>query len=345
MNSHFKTREACPSCKSQNKAVLLSLSYTGSPIREYLGSWYSYKKIDDEYLEGSEYVLTECGDCGLIYQGEILNDSALVKLYEEWIDYEKVAERSRTMLTKNYYFGHAKDFVNILAYLGTPPSETHILDFGMGFGTWCHLVKGFGCQAYGTELSRTRIDHAKGITVVPWDDIPRHRFDFINAEQVFEHLAEPLETLAHLRRSLKPEGLMKISVPDAWDLKKRLAGWDWEALRSHAHSEKPEEQLEVIKAVWDWERPQGSGTENSLNAAAPLQHINCFNYDSLVHMAGRVGLAPVGVPAVVADVIPPVSMRQRIAGKVKRTVQKYCRPVAPKAGTIRRPTSLFLRNV
>jgi hypothetical protein len=91
MNQFFCERKSCPACKSVNRGELLRLSYTGSPIREYLNTWYSFKKIDTKYLERCEYVLYECGVCGLIYQGEIINDTTMCKLYEEWIDWEKVA--------------------------------------------------------------------------------------------------------------------------------------------------------------------------------------------------------------------------------------------------------------
>jgi len=344
MNQFFLAREFCPACKSANRTELLRLSYTGSPVREYLNTWYSYKKIDEEYLEGCDYVLYECGDCGLIYQGEILNDATLRKLYEEWIDYEKVADRARTMITKNYYIGHAKDFVNILSYLDTPPCETHVLDFGMGFGTWCYLTKGFGCHAHGTELSQTRIDYAKGIDVIAWKDIPGYRFDFINTEQVFEHLSDPLEVLGYLRQFLKPNGLIKISVPDGWDLKKRLEAWDWETLQDYTRAENPEEELQRIKTIWDWESPDGSGTENSINVAAPLQHINCFNHEALVRMAERVKLVPVAIPVVLANSAPPMPMSQRVTSRIRSAVRRYYRAVTRETEARRKTTKVFFKN-
>ena len=48
------------------------------------------------------------------------------------------------------------------------------------------------------------------------------RFDFINTEQVFEHISEPLETLKELKTLLKPGGIIKISVPTADDINRRL---------------------------------------------------------------------------------------------------------------------------
>jgi 2-polyprenyl-3-methyl-5-hydroxy-6-metoxy-1,4-benzoquinol methylase len=344
MNDFFLARKFCPACKSTNRAELLRLSYTGSPIREYLNTWYSYKKIDEIYLKGCDYILYDCCNCGLVYQGEILNDTTMRKLYEEWIDYEKVTVRACSLKTKEYYIGHAKDFANILSYLDTSPRETRVLDFGMGFGTWCYLAKGFGCHAYGTELSQTRIDYAKGIDVISWNDILSYRFDFINAEMVFEHLSEPLEVLAYLQQSLNPHGLIKISVPDGWDIKKRLAAWEWEKLRQYQLSEGSLDELEVIKTIWDWERPQGAGTENSLNAVAPLQHINIFHHESLVQMAQRVGLETVVLPAVLTNVTAPSSFGRRIVANLKSKARRYGRAIAMKGQTRRKGTRLFFRK-
>jgi SAM-dependent methyltransferase len=214
----------------------------------------------------------------------------------------------------------------------------------MGFGTWCYLAKGFGCHAHGTELSQTRIDYAKGIDVIAWKDIPGYRFDFINTEQVFEHLSEPLEVLGYLRQSLKPNGLIKINVPDGWDLKKRLAAWDWETLKQYQLSETPEGEVERIKTIWDWQPPDGDGSENSLLAVAPLQHINAFHYESLVRMAESVGLKPVALPAVLTNVTAPISLGRRIVAKLKREARRYAREITGKRQTGRKTTKLFFRK-
>jgi hypothetical protein len=94
-------------------------------------------------------------------------------------------------------------------------------------------------------------------------------FDFINTEQVFEHIAAPLDTLTMLAAALRREGLIKISVPDARDLKRRLN-------------------------VMDWTAPYGS--RNSLNDTIPLIHVNSFTHRSLVRMAQLAGLEPVNIP-------------------------------------------------
>jgi len=193
------------------------------------------------------------------------------KIYEEWIDPVKALDRHKSTMALEDYLYYAREVVPIIASFDTMPSELRFLDFGMGWATWCMLVKAFGSQCYGTELSDTRITYAQsqGITVVPWQDLPSHSFHFINTEQVFEHLAEPFETLVYLKSCLHSDGILKISVPRATGIKKKLK-------------------------IGDWNAPKHS--KNSLNPVAPLEHINCFSYKSILKMAETAGLKRLRLP-------------------------------------------------
>jgi hypothetical protein len=55
---------------------------------------------------------------------------------------------------------------------------------------WARIALELGCQYFGTDLSRQRSDYAasKGVRVVEPDDLPRDAFDFINVDQVLEHV-------------------------------------------------------------------------------------------------------------------------------------------------------------
>jgi SAM-dependent methyltransferase len=133
------------------------------------------------------------------------------------------------------------------------------------------MAKAFGCGAYGSELSKDRIAYAQsnGLKVVEWDELPMHQFNLINTEQVFEHIPNPLETLRHLKKALAPGGLIKISVPTANDIQRRLKIMDWKAKKT---------------------------TKNSLNPVAPLEHINFYRRNSIIKMAGIAGLEEVLIP-------------------------------------------------
>ena len=171
-----------------------------------------------------------------------------------------------------YHFsGYTQEILSVILYFKSKPSQISVFDFGMGWGKWCYMAKAFGCDTYGTELSETRIEYAKrnGIKVITWDEIPEYKFDFINTEQVFEHIPNPLDTLRYLRDSLKPRGLIKISVPNGKNIKKKIK-------------------------IGDWMAPKGS--KNSLNYVSPLEHINCYTRTSVIEMADHAGLVRVRLP-------------------------------------------------
>ncbi|HVG14813.1 MAG TPA: class I SAM-dependent methyltransferase [Chitinophagaceae bacterium] len=194
------------------------------------------------------------------------------RLYEHWLNPQIAYSQNQKGDWLDFHLQYAQEIMQILAYFKKPSSSLNVFDFGMGWGKWSLMAKAFGCNSYGTELSQHRINNAvsNGINVITWDEIPQHKFDFINTEQVFEHLAEPLKTMEHLKQALKPNGLLKISVPTATDMERRLK-------------------------IMDWMSPKGA--KNSLNPVAPLEHINFYRRKSLLKMASAAGLkeAPLSI--------------------------------------------------
>lgn len=271
-NPFFNNRDRCPVCSSIEVKALYERFYNEEPIRGYLESFYSSQGgIEIRYLDNVSYSLFECQNCLLIYQKYIPNDELMEKLYEDWIDPDLSFARHLERDDLQYYSYTAQEIMQVIAYLGKIPSELSFLDFGMGWGNWALMAKAFGCNSYGSELSKKRIEYSKslGIIDVSWEDITNHRFDFINTEQVFEHLSNPLSTLLHLKKSLKPEGIIKISVPTSPGINRRLKLMDWNAKK---------------------------GTRNSLNAVGPLEHINFFRRRSLSELANQAGLSEIFIP-------------------------------------------------
>jgi len=246
-------------------------SFANEDIKTYLIDAYG-KSLDFDFclLEKAQYSLLKCCDCALIFQENIPNSEMISEIYEKWIDPDAAMHRQETYGI-SYFSRYGQDIQQLLGYLKKPLYKVKVLDFGMGWGRWALMAKAFGCEAYGTELSQQRIEYAQshGIKMVEWDDIPACSFDVINTDQVFEHLSNPAEVLAHLRRSLAPNGVIKIAVPNSFGIRYRLHKMDWLA-------------------------PKGSF--KSLNPVAPLEHINCFSRKSMLELARRTGLQEVKIP-------------------------------------------------
>jgi SAM-dependent methyltransferase len=160
------------------------------------------------------------------------------------------------------------------------------------------MVKAFGCNSYGLDLSSARAGHARsdGVTVLNRTDLGRYRFDFINADWVFEHIPNPLETLIDLKKTLKEDGLVGISVPLVGDTERRLK-------------------------IMNWNAPKES--KDSLNPIAPLEHINCFRRETLLRLAALAGMREIHMP---------VCRRFQLANRLataRRIIQNLILPVLP----------------
>jgi SAM-dependent methyltransferase len=255
-------REACPACGEARHRTLVDIPYDQPPMDEYLQRYYE-GRAKPEQVAGSRFTLEKCSDCGAVWQREAPGPALLQTVYDEWLPaVERDRQRALYKLHDYRYLASELDF--LLQYLGKEPRHTHVLDFGFGWAEWARMAGAFGCEVSGCELSVERIAHARsiGITVIPWDDIPGGNFDFINTEQVFEHLVDPLPTLTHLASGLAPGGLLKVSVPNASDID--------EGLR-HLKTQGP----------WQWQ---------PLMPIQPVEHLNGFTANSLARLGERAGL-------------------------------------------------------
>lgn len=271
MNNFIK-RSECPACKEKNCVEIYSCDFLKDPVKKFLERKFSRNDIF-EYFKGARYNLYECKNCSLVFQNEILNDFFMNKLYDEWLNYfdaeiHECCAKTFTLNTASYY---VQEIVKIINFLKKEPSAIDVLDFGMGWGRWCLMARAFGCNSFGAELSNKRAEHAKsnGISVIEINKLNKYEFDFINTEQVFEHLPEPFDILKLLKKSLKDEGIIKISVPDGRNIKKRLKLMDWTAPRN---------------------------SKQFLMPVTPLIHINCFNYKSIIAMANKAGFKHIHIP-------------------------------------------------
>ena len=268
----FERRTYCPVCSSKKLTSVYSSEFTENGVRKYLLMAYGQaKSFDIQHLKNAKYSLLKCEDCDLIFQEYIPSPKFMSQLYGNWTsDIIKSPQQYRL----SYYSIYSQDILQILAYLGKPPANLKVLDFGMGWGRWALMAKAFGCEVYGVDLSDRCVEYAKanGINTIRWHDIPNYKFDFINTDQVFEHLAEPVSILTQLERSLQTDGVIKICVPNSFGMRYRLGHMDWSA-------------------------PKGS--VKSLNPVAPLEHINCFYRKSMLRLAQQVELSEVKIPIAV----------------------------------------------
>lgn len=120
----------------------------------------------------------------------------------------------------------------ILAYRLMNP-EKRFLDLGMGNGDLMKIAQGTKFQeVYGVDISKKNLKYTqKNLSgklpnkkwFIKWADIddkipyPNNYFDTITALAVLEHIFDPYHVIKEIRRVLKQDGFLIISVPNiAW---------------------------------------------------------------------------------------------------------------------------------
>lgn len=256
-------RDRCPGCQHTAISALYSEPMDSPGITRYMRDHYERRVTRD--FAGYDYELARCGHCGLAFQAQVPTPELIEEIYDRWLPAtERAVVASRMNLDSYRYLAEQVEFM--LRHFRCRPGELKALDFGFGWAEWARMALAYGCDVSGCELSQVRIAHAKslGVRVLDSDRLPDAEFHFINTEQVFEHLLEPGDMLKRLAASLRPGGLVKLSVPNAAKSIRKLLG------------------TKTFSALSD----------DDIMPIAPFEHVNAFTYDSLAALAREAGLAP-----------------------------------------------------
>lgn len=253
----FLTRDACPACGAHGR-TLYRCAFASGPIGAFIRDYF---RLELE-LPG-EYRAVECGECGTIYQAEVGDSATIARLYGEWIwggadDPNDEFEVAHPTLSRD---GH--EITAAAAFLGQRPTTLLTLDYGMGYAPWARIAKALGCRSYGVDLDPRRMEFARAHGILT--GIDGVRFDFINTEQVFEHVTEPADLAADLKDRLRERGVLKISVPARGDL-----------LRT----------FDRLNAG------QSTVTLEEIMPLQPLEHVNCFTLEGLRRLTGMREIRP-----------------------------------------------------
>ncbi|MBA3896358.1 MAG: class I SAM-dependent methyltransferase [Sphingomonadaceae bacterium] len=265
----FVERASCPACRSLHTRQLFEAPFNSPVVGGLISRFYAR---DSELIGHVTYRLDKCLVCELVFQHYIGGRAFMEELYTNWVvgtnEPDTQFETYRRDIECKMLSRDAHEILTAAAFLQKPVSALKTLDYGMGWALWARIASHLGCDSYGSDLSVPRMDFAKrhGVKVLIDAELGGHRFDFINTEQVMEHLPRPLETVEALAGSLRPGGILKISVP----------------LGDHASDAVRE--LRAAKSVDDWK---------NFMPVHPLEHINTFRRHSVRVMGAKAGLVEV----------------------------------------------------
>lgn len=271
----FDERSSCPICGSMDVSDVYSKPYVGSEIETFLRGKYDRLPRPEPFetrFRDQQFVVCECRRCRAYFQRFAPTPGLAAEYYDTWI-----ASHGRPDWRFDEYAHRINEALVLTSFLlkhtgKRSPAELSILDFGVGRGLFALAMRACGCRVAALDLSQAREEEARrnGLDIVASDEIPGSDFDFINTEQVFEHLPKPQETAGLLARGLRTGGVLKISVP--------YARW-----------------LETGPVVFDAKASRyGKG---SMMFLQPIEHLNYFRRPSLNVMMGDLGCSEVKLSA------------------------------------------------
>jgi SAM-dependent methyltransferase len=194
-------------------------------------SYWLAKCAEDKSLDPStEFPIVECARCRHVYVTPRLSPELIGDIYARfWQSHKPQA------LPKDEFAYYLCRHLAKLGRLGK------LLDFGCGWGQYLAAAQAVGWDAVGIEVDPEKIAFARahGLNAVRGELLDRtfdpETFDAVIAQQVFEHLYDPVSYVEEISRILKPGGILFVSVPNYGSIRAKFAGANWDMVSPVAH--------------------------------------------------------------------------------------------------------------
>ena len=221
-------------------------------------------------LEGKNYEIRHCSGCDLCFQTWVMEAKELALWYSPALGQEFFQKEIARQ--KLHWFAHLIEEILIFRQL-SPAAVPVVLDFGCNWGKWASAALALGCEVYGVDVNRAAAEFcaSRGIKMLSLPQAARLRFDFINVDQVAEHLSDPLAVICQLADALKPGGFLKLSTPGNPRMRRDLA----------------RAQVDGNNAILNPRR---------LDPLMPLEHVNLFSARALKLLGHKAGLRHYRLP-------------------------------------------------
>ncbi len=217
---YFVQRNKCPLCASKNYKLIFSKTFKEIKSKNFFSNHLN-NKFPLSLLKNANYNLSECLDCMVIFQNNILNKKYNSKYYNDYIDHNQVLEKNQKRVEQNQLIKEVNSIERMFKN-----KKIKILEFGAGFGTWISAVKKKNFKDItAIEISKKRRVYLKKKGIKVYADInnlKKNSFDFIYSDQTLEHLVYPGEKLKQIISLLKKDGILLIKIPSGFFLKSKL---------------------------------------------------------------------------------------------------------------------------
>jgi SAM-dependent methyltransferase len=204
--------------------------------------------------------VVSCNNCGLTFLSPRLTEKAIMKLYMDQDYYVSEVAGQGYDEYLEVRPNWVKTFTRRLNQITNYQSPGKVLDIGCGPGFFLEAAQTKGYDVYGLDPSEYIVnvacekfgDHIK-LGVIDNADYPADEFDLVVAFDTFEHIYRPLEWLEHVRRVLKPGGLLAITTPDPSSMLAKVSGKGWVSFKlpEHVFYWSPSAIRRALEKDWD----------------------------------------------------------------------------------------------
>jgi hypothetical protein len=177
------SRYECPIC-SQPAPVILQLPYSDQRFSALMNGSPALPLVGDK-----PYEIRECVKCDLLFQTWMLVGKEAELIYTT----DRLNDNPATISAQPVHaLAHSAEEVLVVRQV-FPNRIPQVLDFGCGWGKFASMALAYGCDVYGHEVNTgfAKFCASRGIKMISREEIPGREFDFINVDQVLEHVAAP----------------------------------------------------------------------------------------------------------------------------------------------------------
>lgn len=243
--------DTCPYCGSKERTI-------------------AYKDVQDWsfYCAPGKWKYWDCAMCETLYLSPRPTEQSIYKAYASYYTHglnKKTLLQKSEIRFKNESFSHWFN-INIsprfnlpkwLGFLLEPlkniifqPFELEqlvrlprgkLLDVGCGNGYMLQLAKGLGWDVTGLEVDPNAVKAAReqGLNVIEGDyrklELFLDRYDCIICSHVLEHVHQPLLLMELLVKSIKPQGVLLLSLPNAKSHVRTSFAESWRGIEAPRH--------------------------------------------------------------------------------------------------------------
>lgn len=196
------------------------------------------------YRLPGEFILVRCKNCGLRFLNPQPTSEELSKHYpSEYYSVSNKIKRSKfsEFIYKTYFSESGNRLLRILFYPFYPILRTakilpgkKILDIGCGSGVFLSRMQNLGMKTAGVDPYINKDIIELGIRKTTLDQV-QGKYDVITMNNVLEHVPNPDETFAHIKRLLEKNGTAIIGVPNGKSLLFRIFKTNWAELDLPRH--------------------------------------------------------------------------------------------------------------